>query len=68
MHSNYMLRYQVYMKLIKLVKLNNKGQLVTILVNPENYAQQTCGLMRGTWASSKEEAENYLNEERENWK
>jgi AbrB family looped-hinge helix DNA binding protein len=40
----------------------------TILLTPQKYAQYTCGLMKGTWGSSKEAADTYINEERGSWK
>ncbi len=40
----------------------------TILLTPKKYAEYTCGLMRGTWGSSKEDIDNYINEERGSWK
>ncbi|MBC7333350.1 MAG: AbrB/MazE/SpoVT family DNA-binding domain-containing protein [Actinobacteria bacterium] len=39
-----------------------------ILLTPQKYAEYTCGLMKGTWGSSKEEVESYINEERNSWK
>lgn len=81
------------MTIVKLVKLNKKGQLVipqeirekmaiktediiviftrgeeTILLTPKKYAEYTCGLMKGTWGSSKEDIDIYINEERGSWK
>ncbi len=40
----------------------------TILLTPQKYAEYTCGLMKGTWGSSKKEVEAYINEERGSWK
>ncbi len=40
----------------------------TVILTPEKYASYTCGLMKGTWASTKKEVENYINEERGTWK
>ncbi len=40
----------------------------TILLNPEKYADITCGLMKGTWGSTKEDVDMYINEERGSWK
>ena len=40
----------------------------TILLTPQKYAEYTCGLMKGTWGSSKKEADAYINEERGSWK
>jgi len=40
----------------------------TILLTPKKYAEYTCGLMKGIWGSSKEEADRYINEERGSWK
>ena len=40
----------------------------TILLSPQKYAEYTCGLMKGTWGSTKEKVDNYINEERQSWK
>ncbi len=40
----------------------------TILLSPEKYAEITCGLMKGTWGSTKEDVDMYINEERGSWK
>lgn len=40
----------------------------TILLTPQKYAEYTCGLMKGTWGSTKEEVDSYINEERGSWK
>jgi len=40
----------------------------TILLSPPKYAEYTCGLMKGTWGSTKEKVDNYINEERQSWK
>jgi hypothetical protein len=40
----------------------------TILFTPQKYAEYTCGLMKGTWGSSKKEVDAYINEERGSWK
>lgn len=40
----------------------------TILLTPQKYAEYTCGLMKGTWGSTKKEVEAYINEERGSWK
>ena len=40
----------------------------TILLTPRKYAEYTCGLMKGTWGSSKKEVDAYINEERGSWK
>ena len=39
-----------------------------VLLTPQKYAEYTCGLMKGTWASSRKEADAYINEERGSWK
>lgn len=39
-----------------------------ILLSPQKYAEYTCGLMKGTWGSTKEKVDNYINEERQSWK
>lgn len=55
--------------------LSNETKLViftrgeeTVLLTPEKYASYTCGLMKGTWASTRKEVESYINEERGSWK
>jgi len=40
----------------------------TILLSPEKYADITCGLMKGTWGSTKKDVDIYINEERGSWK
>ena len=40
----------------------------TVLLSPQKYAEYTCGLMKGTWGSTKEKVDNYINEERQSWK
>ena len=40
----------------------------TILLTPEKYALYTCGLLKNTWGSTKEEVESYINIERSAWK
>jgi len=40
----------------------------TILLTVQKYAQYTCGLMKGTWGSSKKLADEYISEERGSWK
>jgi len=40
----------------------------TVLLTPQKYAEYTCGMMKGTWGSSKKEADAYINEERGSWK
>ncbi|TET51537.1 MAG: hypothetical protein E3J58_01975 [Actinomycetota bacterium] len=40
----------------------------TVLLTPQKYAEITCGLMRGTWGSTKKDIDNYINEERGSWK
>ena len=39
----------------------------TILLSPKKYAEYTCGLMKGTWGSTKKDADAYINEERGSW-
>lgn len=39
----------------------------TILLTPEKYADITCGLMEGTWGSTKKDVDTYINEERGSW-
>ena len=39
----------------------------TVLLTPQKYAEHTCGLMKGTWASSRKETDAYINEERGSW-
>jgi len=40
----------------------------TVMLTPQKYAEYTCGLMKGTWGSTKKEVEEYINEERGSWK
>lgn len=40
----------------------------TVMLTPQKYAEYTCGLMKGTWGSTKKEVEKYINEERGSWK
>jgi AbrB family looped-hinge helix DNA binding protein len=40
----------------------------TILLTPARYAELTCGLMKGTWGSTKKDIDIYINEERGSWK
>lgn len=40
----------------------------TVLLSPEKYAETTSGLLKGTWGSTKEDVEMYINEERGSWK
>ncbi len=40
----------------------------TILLSPQKYAEYTCGLMKGTWGSTKKEVDTYINEERGSWR
>lgn len=40
----------------------------TVILTPQKYAEYTCGLMKGTWGSTKKEVEKYINEERGSWK
>ena len=40
----------------------------TVMLTPQKYAEYTCGLMKGTWGSTKREVEEYINEERGSWK
>lgn len=40
----------------------------TVVLTPQKYAEYTCGLMKGTWGSTKKEVEEYINEERGSWK
>lgn len=40
----------------------------TILLTSQKYAEYACGLMKGTWGSSKKEVDAYINEERGSWK
>jgi len=40
----------------------------TILLTPEKYASYTCGMLKRTWGSTKEEVESYINKERSSWK
>jgi len=40
----------------------------TVLLTPQKYAEYTCGMMKGTWGSSRKEADAYINEERGSWK
>jgi AbrB family looped-hinge helix DNA binding protein len=40
----------------------------TILLPPKKYAEYTCGLMKGTWGSTKKDVDAYINEERGSWK
>lgn len=39
-----------------------------ILTPPEKYAKQTRGLLKGTWGRTKEQIEDYLAKERDNWR
>lgn len=40
----------------------------TVILTPQKYAEYTCGLMKGTWGSTRKEVEEYINEERGSWK
>jgi len=39
----------------------------TVILTPQKYAEYTCGLMKGTWGSTRKEVEEYINEERDSW-
>ena len=46
--------------------LTLRDRLVTI-TRPEDFAQATRGLFRGTWGSNRREVDQYLKQERESW-
>jgi len=39
----------------------------TVILTPEKYTSYTCDLMKGTWASTKKDVEDYLFKERKSW-
>jgi AbrB family looped-hinge helix DNA binding protein len=38
-----------------------------IVTAPENFANATCGILKGTWGDSPEEIDDYIRQEREAW-
>lgn len=63
----YQIRKKMGIKQEDTVVIFTRGDEI-ILLTPQKYAEYTCGLMKGTWGSSKEEVESYINEERNSWK
>ena len=49
----------------ELIVTFEEGQV--ILTKPEQYAQLTRGLLKGTWGKTRREVERYIDRERQSW-
>ncbi|MBI4606213.1 MAG: AbrB/MazE/SpoVT family DNA-binding domain-containing protein [Planctomycetes bacterium] len=60
------MREALDLKAGKVLLITLEGERI-VLADPRRHAQQTKGLLKGTWGSSKDEVRRYLEGERDAW-